>query len=432
MRITILTAGSHGDIQPFVALGQGLQRAGYAVRLVTTHDFERFVLEHGLEYAPVEGDFRALVLEESGHGFFEAGTNPVQYLREGWRIYAPLMAQLFSAAWRATEDADALICSVLGVSPGFHVARERGIPCFEALLVPLRRTRSAPFFSLPDLRIGLYNWLPHTLFEEGLWLLFRQHALHWQRRTLNTRPRSPLRRPMHLPVLVGYSPLVVPKRPDWGDNVHVTGYWFLNAGANWQPPPGLADFLDAGPPPVSVGFGSMASSDPAWLAEVALEALRRSGQRGILLTGWGGIRASDTPDDVFVIEAAPHDWLFARVAAAVHHGGAGTTGAALRAGIPSVIVPFFGDQRFWGQRVALLGAGPPPIPRVRLTAQRLAGAIKAAVTDTAIRQRAAALGAGIRTEDGVENAVTVIGQHVGLPASHPAPQLLERARTAGR
>ncbi|GAB4462094.1 MAG: hypothetical protein Kow00120_29050 [Anaerolineae bacterium] len=159
--------------------------------------------------------------------------------------------------------------------------------------------------------------------------------------------------------------------------------------------------------------------------------MKQSGRRGILLTGWGGIRASDTPDDVFVIEAAPRDWLFSRVAAAVHHGGAGTVGAALRAGVPSVVVPFFGDQRFWGQRVASLQAGPPPISRARLTAQRLTDAIKVAVSDATIRERAATLGAGICAEDGIEGAVRVISHHLGFPANRHTPQLLERVQPAG-
>lgn len=157
----------------------------------------------------------------------------------------------------------------------------------------------------------------------------------------------------------------------------------------------------AGPPPVYVGFGSMGSRNPEETADLILDALARAGQRGIIHAGWGGLRRVDLPDSVLMVDGVPFSWLFPRVAAVVHHGGAGTTSAGLRAGGPSVVVPFFGDQPFWGQRVADLGAGPAPIPRKKLTAERLAEAIRAAVTDEAMRQRAADLGAKIQAEDGI-------------------------------
>ncbi len=169
------------------------------------------------------------------------------------------------------------------------------------------------------------------------------------------------------PVIYGFSPSVVQKPPDWGDHVEITGYWFLDRQPGWQPPADLADFLAAGAPPVYIGFGSMSTRKPQETTELVLRALSRDRQRGLLLTGWGGLSEIDLPDYVFKIEFAPHDWLFPQMAAVVHHGGAGTTAAGLRAGIPTIIVPHFIDQPFWGQRVADLGAGPQPIPRRQLT-----------------------------------------------------------------
>jgi UDP:flavonoid glycosyltransferase YjiC (YdhE family) len=212
------------------------------------------------------------------------------------------------------------------------------------------------------------------------------------------------------PILYGYSPSVIPKPSDWDDHTHVTGYWFLDPDDDWTPPAALAEFLQAGPPPVYVGFGSMSSRKPEQTADLILRAIAQAKQRAIMLSGWGGLHKEDLPDTVLMVDSVPFSWLFPRVAAVVHHGGAGTTSAGLRAGVPTVVIPFFGDQPFWGQRVAELGVGPAPIPRRRLTAERLAQAMLRAVTDPAMRQHAANLGARIRAEDGIAGAVAVVQQ----------------------
>jgi sterol 3beta-glucosyltransferase len=178
-----------------------------------------------------------------------------------------------------------------------------------------------------------------------------------------------------------------------------TGYWFLDR-PGWRPPDELVDFLGVRPP-VSVGFGSMNNMDPEEITTRVLEALRRSDQMGILLTGWGGIGSADLPDEVFKTEGVPYDWLFDRVRAAVHHGGAGTTAASLRAGLPTVVVPFFLDQVFLGRRVTKLGAGPEPVPRKELTSDRIAAAIRRAATDPDMEKRVRLLGEKIRAENGV-------------------------------
>jgi UDP:flavonoid glycosyltransferase YjiC (YdhE family) len=200
----------------------------------------------------------------------------------------------------------------------------------------------------------------------------------------------------------------VPTPADWDASSHVTGYWFLPRQPDWQPPAELLAFLERGPAPVYVGFGSMPSQDAERKTRLVLDAVAQSGQRAILATGWGGLAQASAPPGVFVLDSAPHDWLFERCAAVVHHGGAGTTAAGLRAGKPSVICPFFGDQPFWGRRVHALGAGPQPIPQKKLTAAALAGAMRAAATDPGMAGRAAALGEGIRQEDGVARAVALI------------------------
>jgi sterol 3beta-glucosyltransferase len=218
----------------------------------------------------------------------------------------------------------------------------------------------------------------------------------------------------HLPLLYCYSPSIVPAASDWNNCNHVTGCWFLDREAEWQPPCELVDFLQAGPAPVYVGFGSMHSSNPQEVTEMVLQALARAKQRGILQTGRGGLSNADLPDDVFAVNSIPHDWLFPQMAAVVHHGGSGTTAAGLRAGMPTVIIPFFADQPFWGARVFELGAGPAPIPKKRLTLERLADAIRAATCDEVIRGRASALGERIRAEDGVTQAVEVLQRYLHI------------------
>jgi UDP:flavonoid glycosyltransferase YjiC (YdhE family) len=209
-------------------------------------------------------------------------------------------------------------------------------------------------------------------------------------------------------VLYGYSRHVWPPPGGWDATNHVTGYWFLDAHADWLPPQDLLEFLDAGDPPVYVGFGSMGNRNPAEAAEITLQALQRAGQRGVLAAGWGGLSPAELPESVYMTSSIPHNWLFPRMAAVVHHGGAGTTAAGLRAGIPSIVVPFMGDQPCWGQRVAALGVGPRPIPRRKLTVEALAAAIGQAIHDSQMRQRARQLGENIRDEHGVANAVAIV------------------------
>ena len=214
--------------------------------------------------------------------------------------------------------------------------------------------------------------------------------------------RPPARRG---PVLYGFSRHVVPLPTGRERPRHATGYWTLPAGPDWTPPPALAAFLSRPGPVVSIGFGSMAGGDPDATTALAVDAARRAGVRAVLLAGSGGLAATPETDDVFVADAVPHDWLFPRVDAVVHHGGAGTTGAAIQAGVPAVVVPFTVDQPFWASRVAALGVGPAPLPYGQLSAARLADALRQATTDKPMRDRARTLGAAVRAEDGVAAAV---------------------------
>ena len=210
-----------------------------------------------------------------------------------------------------------------------------------------------------------------------------------------------------MPLLTAVSPTLVPRPRDWPDFVHMTGFWYLDAADTYEPPAQLLGFLEAGLPTVYVGFGSMAGFDPLATVELVVEALH--GRRAVIAAGWGGLASAALPDSVYCIEEAPHDWLLPRMRLAIHHGGAGTTAAVARAGIPQVIIPHMADQPFWAARVQVLGAGPAPVERRTLTAGNLAVAIHAAESP-AMRQAAAALGTRIRAEDGVGEAIRIIEQ----------------------
>jgi UDP:flavonoid glycosyltransferase YjiC (YdhE family) len=258
--------------------------------------------------------------------------------------------------------------------------------------------------------------LSHRLTELGIWMPLRG-AMQKARREVLGLAGAP---GAHLanPVLYGFSRHVVPL-PEGGPRPrHVTGYWFLPAAASWVMPPALEAFLAQGGPVVSIGFGSMASKDPAAVTEIVVGAVRDVGIRAVLLSGWGGLDRLGPADQVYVADALPHDRLFPRMAGVVHHGGAGTTGAGVRAGVPSLVVPFGVDQPFWGGRLAALGVGPEPIARKRLTRATLAAGLRSLVEDAGMRARAAELGERVRAEDGVGTAVQLIerfgsGRHPG-------------------
>ncbi|GHO88396.1 glycosyltransferase [Dictyobacter formicarum] len=426
MRIVVMTSGSRGDVQPYIALGLGLQRAGYQVCMLTHSIFAPMIEQYGLEFAALSGDPRAIVESEEGLRLLETGGNAVRFVRRLFAESKKNQVAMTRAAERVLPGAHLLLYSVLCFA-GSYVAEALNIPAMLVPLQPILPTRAFPYptgFSRSLGSVG--NLLTHRLVNMGIWQLMRS-TMQPIRHELGLPPIpvwgsiSWLYK-QHQPVLLGYSPLILPRPADWPDWVHVTGYWFLDAPSTWQPPADLLDFLAAGPPPVYIGFGSMASRKAEETTNIILNALARSDQRGIIATGWGGLSNSDLPDNVFKLEEAPHDWLFPRMAAVVHHGGSGTTAAGLRAGVPNIVVPFFADQPFWGERVYRLGVAAKPIPRQHLTAENLAAAITTTISDQAMSARAADLGARIRAEDGVGNATHIIRNLISSELASDLPR----------
>lgn len=422
MKITLFAAGSRGDIQPCVVLSTGLQQAGYRVSLAAPEDFADFSTRHGVAFRPLRGDVQKIMASDTGRGLMESGSaNPLKSIRAFRTMLAPVVRQMADDAFAACGDADAVIClGVLGTF-GQTIAEALQIPLVLLEPTPLLPTRTfaAPAWPIQRGLGGLHNYLSGVAMLQVVWQWYGPFVNAFRARLgLPAYGARSFQRILQSTPLVGaYSPTIIRHPADWPATVHISGYLFLDDRADWQPSPALTAFLEAGEAPVTIGFGSMAGRSPAQLARIAVEAVVQSGRRGLLLTGWGGLQAASVPESVFVVDAAPHAWLFPRTAAVVHHGGAGTTAEGLRAGVPAVVVPFAFDQAFWGARIHALGLGPAPIPQKKLTAERLAQAIRVAVMDGGMRQRAGRCGEAIRTEDGVAGAVGVIRDYLGAPGT---------------
>lgn len=415
MRVTIIAVGSRGDVQPYIALGLGLVAAGHAVTIATHETFRAFVSDHGLRFAPVAGDPRAMVATADRWLATGRKRHALPVAREMLRVLRPIMAAWLADFWRVSQDSDLLIYSAVA-TPAWSVAERLGIPGVAAYLQPLHRTRDFAAVGMPNsVQLGAsFNLATHILTQQIAWQPIRRQINAWRRDTLSLPPAAgygPLGRSRvaaALPTLYACSPLVVPKPTDWGPAIRVTGYWVLPPDQDWRPSAELDAFLRSGEPPIYVGFGSMTPSRADRLTAIAVDALADTGQRGVLLGGWGALGEGALPASVIAVRDVPHEWLLPRMRAIVHHGGAGTTGAALRAGVPSIVIPLGFDQPFWAGRVHALGVGPRPISRRRLTAERLADAMRQAVRDEAMRARAASLGAALRAERGVDVAVAAL------------------------
>jgi sterol 3beta-glucosyltransferase len=415
MIITIIASGSRGDVQPYVALGKGLKEAGHTVRILATQDFQNLVTGYGLEFVDMGGNMETVA--QSMQALLEQG-NMLKILASMGQAAGQLASQAAVSGLAACQGSDRIISGLGGLFVGLALSEKLGIPFVPAYLYPFTPTREFPsvLTPLPQSRVTSWiNKLSHRLAQQMMWQTTRAVDNKTRRQVLNMAP-APFWGPFaslqqqKQTILYGYSPQVLPPPKDWGHFIHVTGYWFLDPPAGWEPPVDLMNFLQSGPPPIYIGFGSIPNSKPEETADLVLQALARTGQRGVLSSGWGGMKKENLPETVFMIGSIPHSWLFPRMAAVVHHGGAGTTSAGLWAGIPAIVTPFFGDQPFWGARVYALGVGPRPIPRKRLTLDRLVEAIRYAVSDKVMQQKAARLGEAIRAEDGVARAVAALEQ----------------------
>ncbi|GAA99895.1 glycosyltransferase family 1 protein [Mixia osmundae IAM 14324] len=430
LHFTCLTIGSRGDVQPYIALCKGLIAEGHTCRIASHGEYRKWVESFGIEFGEIGGDPAELMKLCVDHGMFT-----VSFIREGLVKFKGWLDDLLKTSYEACKGTDVLIESPSAMA-GLHIAECLQIPYFRAFTMPWTRTRAYPHaFAVPDTHMGgSYNWMTYTLFDSVFWKAISGQVNSWRKHTLGLRSTSADRmRQQCVPFLYNFSPSIVPVPLDWPEYIHITGYWYLDNADDsggvdeWTPPDDLVAFLDRAKQEhkkvVYIGFGSIVVSDPDALTKTIVEAVNKSDVYAVLSKGWSdrGSKKSATGQDdkasgdkkdkammsntIFNIKSCPHDWLFARVNAACHHGGAGTCGASFRAGIPTIIRPFFGDQHFWADRVDALGIGTA---LKKLTVDSLSDALIKATIDEKQIARARMVGQNIRKENGVANAIEAI------------------------
>ncbi|KAF7298465.1 Glycosyltransferase family 1 protein [Mycena kentingensis (nom. inval.)] len=431
LNIVVMIVGSRGDVQPYVALGKLLVRDGHRVRIATHETFREFVVEAGLEFFGIGGDPQQLMsymVKNPGlmPGFTSLTNGDIGRKRK-------MLNEMISGCWMSchapdpqsgrTFAADAIISN----PPAFahiHCAEALGIPLLMSFTMPWCPTTDFPHplvnINSTNAEKGLSNYLTYALADILTWqgvgdLLnaFRKQKLGLESLSLRSGP-SVLDR-LKIPWTYCMSPALVPKPDDWKNNIDVVGFYFLDLATSYKPPDDLAAFLAAGDAPVYIGFGSVVVDDPQAMTQTIFEATKQAGVRALVSAGWGGLGGLSIPPHIFILGNVPHDWLFSdnRVAAVVHHGGAGTTAIGLAKGRPSLVVPFFGDQAFWGQMIARSGAGPEPIPHKELSVKGLRDALRYLTSKEAGRA-AGRLAEQIRNEDGTRSGVESFYRHLPL------------------
>ncbi len=415
--VVLLASGTLGDILPMLGLGRALREAGNDIRIVTHSAFRTATEAHGLDWAPLEGNPNALLADPVFAAALRLDGQPLRSLRDTLRFVHAAggeVARMLHSAWHAARDAGCIVVG-LPTSWGQTIAERLDVPCVWMLCQPLGRTGAfpsplQPWSGSPG---RAYNRLSHVLAEQSLWRPWRAQLERWRgelglpRRDID--PFAAARR-ARSPFVYLHSPALISRPLDWPRHYVVAGHWRAHIEPGWQPAPELGRFLAAGSP-VFAGFGSMAAGRERELARLLFEAAVRSGRRIVLQLSRPDL-APAAPPEVLVIGPAPHQRLLGHMAAAIHHGGAGTTHATLRAGLPGIAIPFGVDQHFWGRRVAVLGAGLPPLSQRRL-AEQLVPSIERLLGDPVLKRNAQHLARLMRDEDGIAVAARITESVLG-------------------
>ncbi|KAE8210793.1 hypothetical protein CF327_g5378 [Tilletia walkeri] len=420
MNIFCLTIGSRGDVQPYISLGKALQKHGHRVTIVSHPEYEDWVRGHGIDYRPVGGDPGKLMQLSVEHRILSPS-----FFRESIGKFRDWLDELLRESWEQCQGADLLIESPSTMS-GIHVAEGLGIPYFRAFTMPWTPTSAYPqAFSVPPFEMGpSYNALSYTLFDSIMWRATSGQINRWRKHMIGLKATDSTELEVNkVPFIYNFSEAVVPFPNDWGSRISISGYWFLDTGAGeWDPPEDLVAFLDKakedGKKIAYIGFGSITVPDPVGLTKAIYAAVKAADVRAIVSKGWsarmqkGKAKEEEPiPAECFVVDSIPHDWLFPRIDIAMHHGGAGTTGASLRAGLVTLIKPFFGDQYMWALRVQKLGAGA----RVGgLDSHDISDALKKAAEDRVMVEKAQEVGRKIRSENGPNTAIAFIYQNLNI------------------
>lgn len=415
MKITILTYGSRGDVQPFLALAVGLTRAGHTVTLAAPHRFSEFIDSYGIHCEPLAGDPDELSLYLN-----QAGNNPIKMVQSMQKHVVGIAPDVVRGARRAMVGTDMIIHSFAFTTGAHSYARELGLPDVSIQMFPVfAPTRQFPAIGVNGSTPGWFNYFTHWFSTRIFWhagnagyYQLRKKApqdfpskLFWPFKLSSSRVQTPL--------IFAISPQILAIPKEWSlPHIHQPGYFFLE-DQDYSPQPELMNFLRSGKPPLCVTFGSMVNPDVKRVTQSILEAANQLGERIIILTGWGGWQSEVHNENTFFIESAPHSWLFPQCKLVIHHGGAGTTAAGLKAGIPAIIIPHAADQPFWGSRIADIGVGPAPIPVKKVTTEKLILAFQQTNSEY-IRNKAAQISLQIQSENGIDKAISIIEKHADL------------------
>lgn len=424
MRITILTYGSRGDVEPFVALGEGLVCRGHQVRLTAPARYRNLSRDPTVEYHELPGnpgeltdDFRDLT-----------GANPLKMAAVTSRHVLPIGRQVFLECQKAVRNADLVVHSFLLTDGGHTLAAQTGAVSISAQLFPVfSPTAAFPALLFPDLPLGRgYRRLTHRL---STWIFRWSGRLLYTMLRLGsgTLPRleawpfaAGFREPV--PILYAFSSAVVPEPTDWSSRAVITGYWFRERDPEWVPPEGVRSFLHQKQRKVYISLGSAVPEPDRELIGIYLKALESQGLAGLIAANKPTGEPESVGERSLLVGELPHSWLFPQMDAVVHHGGAGTTAAVIRSGVPGLVLPVSTDQFFWGRRVAGLGIGPQPIPFDQLSAGRLTAAVREIVSNQAMRSRARDMGVIIQQENGVQTAVDYLETFQEYRARKALPQ----------
>lgn len=445
LNIVIMVIGSRGDIQPFLRIGKVLKETyRHRVRIATHPAFKTFVeKDSGLEFFSVGGDpseLMSFMVKNPGliPSMSTVKSGEIRRRRES-------MFEMFKGFWRACvnatddetivsnrkmmEDAKPFVAdAIIANPPSFahiHCAERLGVPLHLMFTFPYSPTQQFPHplanIKASNVDANYINFMSYPLVEMMTWQGLGDLVNQFRVKTLGLEPVSTLWAPgqlfrLKVPYTYLWSPSLIPKPPDWGDEIDIAGFIFLDLASSFRPPESLSKFLESGPPPVYIGFGSIVIDDPDQFTNLIFEAVEKAGVRALVSKGWGGLGGEENvPDNVYLLENTPHDWLFPRVAAVVHHGGAGTTAIGLKCGIPTMIVPFFGDQPFWGAMVSKARAGAhKTIPYKALSVDALADGIQQCLTAEA-KSNAQEIARSIAEEgDGAQNCVESFHRHLPL------------------
>nr|GEW04068.1 sterol 3-beta-glucosyltransferase UGT80A2-like isoform X2 [Tanacetum cinerariifolium] len=432
LQIVMLIVGTRGDVQPFVAIGKRLQEYGHRVRLATHSNFKEFVRSSGLEFYPLGGDPKVLAgYMVKNKGFLPSEPSEIQIQRSQIK---DIVFSLLPACTKPDPDTNVSfnVDAIIANPPAYghtHVAEALKVPLHIFFTMPWTPTSEFPH-PLSRVRQPVANRLSYQIVDALIWMGMRDIISEFRKKRLKLRSLTYLSgsysSPQDLPYGYIWSPHLVPKPKDWGPHIDVVGFCFLDLASSYVPPVSLVEWLENGKKPIYIGFGSLPVQDPDGMTEIIVKALEITKQRGIINKGWGGLgNLAKSKDFVYLLDNCPHDWLFLQCAAVVHHGGAGTTAAGLKAACPTTVVPFFGDQPFWGRQVHARGVGPHPIPVEEFSLKKLVSAIEF-MLKPAVKVSATELAKAMADEDGVKGAVDAFHKHFARRKAKPERAELHR------